>query len=546
MSHVARGREHFEKGAWREALDAFARADRQKPLDREDLDRLALCQGLLGRDQDFLATLERAHHAHLDAGDALRAVRSAYWLGFRLAYLGERARAGGWFGRAQRLLEDRGDCVERGYLLLPAARVQMGEGDFAAAYETASQAGECAARHRDADLAAFARMMQGQARLRQGRVREGLALLDESMVAVTAGELSPLLTGLVYCMVIHSCQEVYALERSREWTTALSAWCASQPEVVFGGNCLVHRSEILQFNGAWPEALAEAQRAAEHLSRTSDRLTAASAVYQEAEVHRLKGEFSQAEQAYRAASRGGREPQPGLALLRLAQGRPAAAAAQIRRALAAAEVTASASDHLRRIRLLPASVEILLAAGARAEARGASDELVEAAKTLDTEVVHAMAAHARGAVALANGDARGALDPLRRSLAAWQRIDAPYLAARIRVLVGEACQALGDAEGAELEHEAARSVFRELGAEPDLARLDGAAGGVRPARPHGLTPRELEVLRLVASGKTNKAIAAHLFLSEKTVDRHMSNIFTKLDVPSRAAATAFAYEHRLL
>ncbi len=384
-------------------------------------------------------------------------------------------------------------------------------------------------------------MTQGQALLRQGRVREGLALLDESMVAVTAGELSPLVTGLIYCMVIHSCQQVYALERSREWTAALSSWCASQPEVVFGGNCLVHRSEILQLNGAWPEALAEAQRAVAHLSRASDRLAAASAVYQEAEVHRLKGEFAEAETAYRAASRGGREPQPGLALLRLAQGRPAAAAAQIRR------VVAAASDRLQRTRLLPASVEILLAAGARDEARAAADELSEVARALDAEVVHAMAAHASGAVALATGDARGALEPLRRSLAAWQRIGAPYLAARIRVLVGEACRALGDAEGAELEREAARSVFRELGAAPELARLEGGGGRTDPgARPHGLTPRELEVLLLVASGKTNKAIAAQLFLSEKTVDRHMSNILTKLDVPSRAAATAFAYEHRLL
>jgi len=539
VGDLDRGREHYRRGAWREALDAFARADRQKALERDDLDRLGICQGLLGREEDFLATLERSHHAHLEAGDTLRAVRAAFWLGFRLAYLGERARAGGWFGRAHRLLEGQGDCVERGWLLGPVALQQMAESDFHGAYETAGRAAAIGERYGDGDLTAIGRMSQGQALVRQDRIREGLALLDEAMVAVTAGELSPIVTGLVYCTVIHSCQQVYALERSREWTAALSSWCADQPEVVFGGHCLIHRSEILQLNGAWPEALAEARRAAERLSRTSDRQTAASAVYQEAEVHRLKGEFAEAEKAYRAASRDGWEPQPGLALLRLAQGRPATAVAQIRR------VVAAASDRLQRTRLLPAYAEILLAAGERDEARAASEELGEIAKAFDTDVVHAMAAHARGAVALAEGDARGALGPLRESLAAWRRIDAPYLAARIRVLVGEACRALGDAEGAELEREAARAVFLELGAAPDLARLD-AGGGARSARPHGLTPRELEVLLLVAAGKTNKAIAAQLFLSEKTVDRHMSNILTKLDVPSRAAATAFAYEHRLL
>jgi len=540
MNDLELAREHYRRRAWSQAAEALSRADRKKPLSADDLDRLAMCAGLLGRESEFLATLERAHHAHLENGENRRAARSAFWIGFRLAYLGEPARAGGWFGRSGRLLESEGDCVERGYLLGPVARRQMAEGDFAGAFETAGNAAAIGERFREPDLLAFARMEQGRALLRQGRAREGLALLDESMVAVTAGELSPLVTGLIYCTVIHSCQQIYALSRSREWTAALADWCADQPDVVFGGNCLIHRSEILQMNGAWPEALAEARRAADHLARTSNAQTAATAIYQEAEVHRLKGEFTEAEAAYRLASRGGCEPQPGLALLRLAQGRPAAAAAQIRR------VVAAASDRLQRTRLLPACVEILLAAGAREEARAACAELEEIARTLDTEVVHAMAAHARGAVALSEGDAAGAVEPLRRSLEAWHRIEAPYLAARLRALIGEACRALGDDEGAQLEREAARAVFRELGAAPDLARLDGAAGRTRSSRPHGLTRRELEVLGLVAAGKTNKAIAAQLFLSEKTVDRHVSNILTKLDVPSRAAATAFAYEHHLL
>jgi ATP/maltotriose-dependent transcriptional regulator MalT len=468
-------------------------------------------------------------------------VRAAFWLAMRLLYLGEHGRAGGWLGRAKRLLERDGrDCVERGYLLLPEARRQLASREYEAAYATSSEAAGIGERYADKDLTAFARNLQGQVTLRQGRVKEGLALLDEAMVAVTTGEVSPLLTGIIYCSVIQSCQQVYALSRCREWTQALAAWCERQPDVSFTGLCLVHRSEVLQFNGSWPDAVAEADRAAARLSRETDRVAAGEAFYQQAELLRLRGAFAAAELAYKRANECGREPQPGLALMRLAEGRPAVAAAQIRR------VVGTASDRLERTRLLPAHVEILLAAGEIEEAAAASQELQETAAVFDTEILNAMAAHARGAVDLAKGDARAALEPLRRSLDAWQRVGAPYLAARLRVLVGQACRALDDGEGAALELDAARAVFEELGAVPDLARIDASAVRTAAGRPHGITARELQVLRLVAAGKTNRSIAGELRLSEKTIDRHVSNIFLKLDVPSRAAATAFAYEHKLV
>ncbi|HMF08016.1 MAG TPA: response regulator transcription factor, partial [Thermoanaerobaculia bacterium] len=354
-----------------------------------------------------------------------------------------------------------------------------------------------------------------------------------------AGEISPVLTGVIYCSVIHSCHQVYALSRCREWTDALTAWCKEQPEVAFTGLCLVHRSEILQFNGAWAEATDEARRASARLSEKADTGAMAAAMYQEAEMHRLRGNFDEAEEGYRRASQAGREPQPGLALLRMAQGRVDAAASQIRRVMDAT------TDRLERARLLPAAVEILLAAGAVSEAEGACSELERIAAVFDTDVLHAMGAHARGAFDLAREDPRGALPRLRDSLEIWQRVGAPYLAAKVRLLAAKACRALGDEEGASLEMDAARKVFESLGARPDL---EGFAEPARRAgeRPHGLTARELQVLRLVASGKTNKRIAAELFVSEKTVDRHLSNIFDKLDVPSRAAATAFAYQHQLL
>jgi DNA-binding CsgD family transcriptional regulator len=541
-SLVERGREAYARQDHFGAFDAFSAADRAAPLSPEDLELLGKSAGLTGRDDDLLSALERAHHAYLEAGDQASAARAAFWLGSRLMGGGEKARAAGWFARGQRLIDEgKLDCVERGYFLLPAARRHLEAGAFEDARQAAGDAARIGQRFGEADLIAFARNVEGQALLREGRTSEGLALFDEAMVAASSGELSALVTGLLYCSVIQSCKDVYALGRAREWTKALKAWCDAQPmQAPFAGYCLVHRSEILQWNGDWPAAIEEARLASERLQSSYDQGAAAAAHYQEAEIHRLRGEFDAAEEAYATASRGGREPQPGLALMRLAQGRVGDAAAAMRRALAAA------SGRIRRTRLLPAYVEIMLAAGDLEEARRASSELEETARAFNMEVVDAMAAHAAGAVRLREGHAEGALEPLRRSFEIWQALDAPYLAARVRVLIGQACRALGDEDGCRLEVAAARSVFEELEAAPDLAALT-APGGCPPAqRPHGLTAREQQVLRLVATGKTNKAIAAELFLSEKTVDRHVSNIFDKLNVPSRAAATAFAYEHRLI
>ncbi len=542
LDKLERGRESYGRRAWGDAYESLSLADRAAPLGAEDLELLAISAFLVGRDDDYVRALDRAHHAHLDAGEGVRAARSAFWLGLRLLLRGEMGRATGWLARAQRLLErEEHDCVERGYLLLPVAEQRLAAGDWEAAYATAAGAAEIGDRFREADLIACARHLQGRALMLQGRVEAGLGLLDEAMVAVTAGELSPLMTGLIYCSVIESCQQVYALGRAREWTSALAQWCAEQPEMVaFTGRCLVHRAEIMQLNGAWRDAIEEARRARERFSRGIDQQPTGSAVYQQAEVHRLRGEHAAAEEAYRSASRCGWDPQPGLALLRLAQGRTDAAVAAIRR------VVRATTDRLQRTRLLPAYVEIMLAVGDIQEARAACRELEEIAAGFGVGVLGAMAAHARGAVELAEGDAQAALGSLRRAWQVWHQVEAPYVAARVRVLVGLACRALGDDDGARLELDAARAVFERLGAAPDLARIDSLTQDAPSGRPHGLTPRELQVLRLVAAGKTNKAIAVELFLSEKTVDRHVSNIFTKLDVPSRAAATAYAYEHKLI
>jgi ATP/maltotriose-dependent transcriptional regulator MalT len=344
----------------------------------------------------------------------------------------------------------------------------------------------------------------------------------------------------MYCSVIDTCRQVYALGRAREWTAAFASLCDDQPDmIVFTGICLVHRAEILQLQGAWPDALAEACRACER-ARRADRRPPGAALYQQAEIHRLCGEFEKAEEAYRAASDLGREPQPGLALLRLAQGRTDAACAAIRR------LASATGDRGQRAGFLPAQLEIMLAGGDLEAAGCARDELRALAEAFDTDALRAIAAQADGAIAIAGGDARAAIDPLRRAFELWERLEAPYEAARVRVLIARACDALGDTEAAGLERAAAKAVFERLGAHPDLVRLETPAMPARPGSTNPLTARERHVLRLITTGCTNREIADELSLSERTIDRHVANILTKLDVRSRTAATAYAYDHKLL
>lgn len=515
--------------------DAYRSLTRAEPLDADDLERLATAAYMLGREDEYLDALERAHHAHLEAGAALRAVRCAFWLSMTQLMRGERGRSEGWFARAERLLErETGECVERGYMLLRDVVNRHASGDHEAALGTAANAAAIAERFADADLLALAVHEQGLCLIRLGRVADGLRMLDEAMIAAVGAELSPIVTGLVYCSVIDGCQEIYALRRAQEWTAALSHWCEEQPDMVaFTGRCLVHRAEILQLHGAWQDALDEARRAGGRLTRAAGQ-----AAYRRGELHRLRGELGEADEAYREANRHGTQPQPGLAVLRLAQGHGDAALAAIRRALS------ETSDPVARIRLLPAAVEIMLAADEHDMARAACTELAQLEPRFASVLLAALAAGARGAVDLASGDARAALTALRRSERAWEDIGAPYERARVCVLIGLACRALGDADSAALELESAHDVFVALQAAPDAARVDGLLS--RPQPVHGLTPRELEVLRLVAAGETNKAIAATLVLSERTVDRHVSNIFAKLGISSRTAAAAYAYRHELV
>ncbi|MGH2742518.1 MAG: helix-turn-helix transcriptional regulator, partial [Thermoleophilaceae bacterium] len=320
IDELERGRESYARRTWIDANELLSRADRAAPLEAEDLELLATSAYMLGRDDEYVGCLERAHQLYLDRGEGLRAARCAFWISINLAFQGEMGRATGWLGRARRLVEREGrDCVERGYLLLAPVSEHEAAGDFEAAIAACAEAVAIGERFGDRDLFALAAQDQGILLIGRGRVAEGLGLLDEAMVAVTAGELSPIVNGFVYCGVIMGCQAAYEPRRAQEWTAALTRWCEQQPDMVsFTGTCLVHRAEIMQLHGAWPDALEEARRAGERCEQASNQSAAAEAVYREGEIHRLKGEFSPAEEAYRTARQGGREPQPGLALLRLA------------------------------------------------------------------------------------------------------------------------------------------------------------------------------------------------------------------------------------
>jgi ATP/maltotriose-dependent transcriptional regulator MalT len=536
---LEQGREAYARRAWQEAYDALVRADAASPLGAEDLDLLATTCFMVARDDESVAALERAHRLYLERGETRRAVQCAIWTCLNLATRGEVGPASGWFGRAQRLLEKEDDSAQRGYLLLPVMFEHEAAGDFETASAVAAEAAEIGERFGDRDLFALATHGQGAMLIKHGRVQEGLSLLDEAMVAVTADELSPIVTGIVYCGVILACQGVFEARRAREWTLALERWAKEQPQMVaFTGRCLVHRAEILQLQGAWREALEEASRAGERFEQTRNR-AAGLAHYRRGDLLRLRGELAASEEAYRAASRFGWEPQPGLAQLRLANGRTDAAAASIRRA------RAETTEPLKLAVLLPAYVEIMLESGELEEARTACRELEAIAERYKSAMLRAMVAHARGAVALADGDARAALGPLRESWQAWQALDAPYEVARTRVLVGRACRALGDEDSALLELEAARAAFAELGAALELARVEALLRRA-PTEMHGLSGRELDVLRLVAAGKSNREIAEALVISEHTVARHVQNIFGKLGLSSRTAAAAFAFEHELV
>jgi ATP/maltotriose-dependent transcriptional regulator MalT len=535
-----RGREAFTRRKWRDACDALSVADGDLVLEPADLERFAASAyliGDIGRANDIWT---RLHHTLADQGDVERAARWGFWLSLHMLLAGDVAQATGWLARSQRLLKDREKtCAAEGYGLIVTGMLAMGKSDSASALADFEKAISLAEEFNDHDMLVLGLLGTGQCSIQFGGSSQGVDQLDAAMVSVSAGDVSPVLAGIVYCAVILTCQRIFDLHRAREWTRQLDHWCASQPDLVpYRGQCLVHRSEVLQMGGDWQGAFAEVKKARDHLGSGSEAVVAR-ACYQQGELHRLCGSFAEADKMYQEAGRRGFEPQPGMSLLRLAEGKADAAAISMRGVADGAKGPA-------RLRLLGPYVEILVAAGDLETARRAADELARAASSFDAPFLLAISTHATGTVLLAEGKMKAALALLREAWALWQQLEMPFEQARARTLIAQVCERLDDRETARMHVQAARSVFDQLGAAPNLAELDRLTATRDVSWPGGLTDREIQVLSLVAAGETNRQIAVSLGISEHTVARHLSNIFDKLGLSSRTAVGAFAHKHKLV
>ncbi|RPI43618.1 MAG: hypothetical protein EHM46_03825 [Bacteroidetes bacterium] len=528
---------------WTEIYFQLSASDRERELGPEELEKLALAAFLTGSDAESFQFLERAHQGYLVQGETGQAVSCAFWLGLILMNSGEKGRSSGWFARGERLLgrEENRDFAEKGLLLIPEGLVSLRTGNAGKAEEIFERVESIGEKFRNSDLIVLGRLGQGQARIQLGDVPGGIRLLDETMITVETEEVFPLVNGIVYCAVIESCRKVWDLGRAREWTSVLTRWCEEQPDIVpFRGECLVRRAEIIQLHGEWQRAFEETSDACNLLSKHPGSAVAGEAYYRRAELQRLAGDFDAAEESYMEAARRGREPQPGFALLRLSQGQDNAAETAIRNSLL------ETKDATKRADILPAFVRIMIGVNKTGEAMEAVEELKDITTQFDTPYLQAMYSHCLGAVCLAEGNVHLVLEHLQIALKFWNSLYLPYESACTQELIGILFRKLDDKDRSETELSAAAWIFGQLNARPDLERVSRLLNKGRVRDNHGLTLRELQVLRLMASGRSNKSVADELFISNRTVARHVSNIYNKLGVSSRVQAIAFALKNNLL
>ena len=539
LAGIDRARDAAARGAWSEAFSAFEALD-AAGLSSEDLETYADATWWLGRIRDSMAIRQKAYAGYLASGAITRAAHTAWFLYYDYMIRGEPSVASGWLKRAQRHLESETECLEHGFLALAEAGIALDRGDFEEALEHADRVVMVGERFAARDVVAMGIDAKGRILIAGGEIRRGTELLDEAMAAVLVGEVSPFFTGWIYCNVLAACMKMADFRRAVEWNEAAQAWCDSiRVDSPFHGICRIHRVELAALRGAWAEAESEALRTSEDFTEVGPWI-ASEAFYLIGEIQRRRGDLNAAEEAFTRAHASGHDPQPGLALIRLAQGKIDAAAAGLRTAL-----TAHGDTDLQRARLLAAQVEVSLAAGDTRSAGSAVEELSSLRDATSSSLIDAMVATATGALHLAGVEIEQALECTVRAVRLWQDLKLPYEAAQARILVAEASRRSGDEERARLELDAARAAFERLGAKLDARRAADLLGQTSEL-PAGLSAREIEVLRLVAAGKTNREIAAEMVISEHTVSRHLQNIFAKLGVSTRAGATAFAYENQLV
>lgn len=540
MSEIAdrleSARQAYQRRDWATAYGVLSELRRDHHLDGDDLQMLGDSAWWLGLIRETLEVCEECHERYLAEGQVERAALAALEIGFNWFLRGEPDIGSGWISRARRILANLPEGLGHGWLLYMEANEALAAQDFDAALVISGRLQALSAEIGNPVLRCMGLSVEGTVAIRQGEPERGFALLDEAMLPVLAGRIDPGFSGNLYCNMMSLCHDIADVSRARRWTEATQRWCDTfSSAVMFVGICRVHRTQLLRLAGDWERAVSEATAATVELSELNVEAVAAG-YYEIAETHRLRGDLAAARTAYDQAMARGHGGQPGLALLLLAEGRAAEADSTMRRCLA------EEIDSFRRARLLAAQVEIACARGDIATGEAAAIELAQVAETYPSEGFLAWAALARGRVLVECGQPDQALAPLRSAISRGEAMGARYDVATARALLGRALSAMGDHHSAAPELEAARAAYATLGASSRVAEL---CRMTTPTLPGGLTPREAEILAAIAEGLSNREVAGRLVISEKTVARHLANIFTKIDVSSRTAAAAWAYQHGL-
>lgn len=520
---------------WREIARTLSERDRAS-LSGADLDLLADALFWLDELEESVAARTAASKRYEADGQVDEAAMAAWRAFYEHWLVGETVVGRSWLERCRALVADP-KSVAAGWLAIADADVAMSEGDLEEAIDRASKSVRIGEKTGDPDLLSMALQALGRAEIIDGRDAAGVGRLDRAMIMVIGNELAPLYTGWVYCNVIATCHSIADLRRANEWSEAALKWCDTLRDGrLYPGLCRVYAAELAALRGDWGDADQQARHACELLLAHDERYAGA-AHYTVGELARLRGRFDDAEEYYRRAHRLGYLPQPGLGLVRLARGEAGAAVGSLRSAL-----DPGPGAPLPTAQLLAGLIEAAVAAGdADAMSLGLArvDELVSPDPG---GAVAAIACSARAWAAASRGEVGRAIEGMRRALDEFHHLQMPYEAARERTRIGVVAERMGDDVTARLEFDAALDAFHRLGAEWDSSLVEERLG----AASLPLTDREIEVVRLVAGGLTNRQVASELFLSEHTVARHLGNIYTKLDIGSRAAATAWAYDHGLI